>query len=129
MQRKTRRSADKRLREQRLIAEMIALYCRKRHTPGSPACGEGAVQAQPALCPACAELVAYAQRRSERCPRMAEKTFCSACPHPCYAPAMRERVREVMRYAGPRMLMRHPVMTIRHGMETARQKWAQRAAA
>ena len=36
------------------------------------------------------------------------------CPVHCYEAAMRERVRQVMRYAGPRMLLRHPILALLH---------------
>ena len=42
------------------------------------------------------------------------KPTCAKCPIHCYKPAMREQIRDVMRYAGPRMLKRHPVLAIRH---------------
>ncbi len=54
---------DKREREKRLVSQMIALYCQKKH--GS----EGG------LCPECAELSHYAAERSEQCPCMETKTF------------------------------------------------------
>ncbi len=97
----------KREREKRMVGEMIALWCRAKHgTRG----GE--------LCPECAELAAYARRRSDRCPFMEEKTFCSNCRVHCYRPAMREKIREVMRFAGPRMIFHHPVAALRHVYET-----------
>ena len=37
-----------------------------------------------------------------------------ACPVHCYETTMRERVRQVMRYAGPRALLRHPVLVLLH---------------
>ena len=95
--------AAKREREKRMVSEMIELFCRKNH--GCRADG---------LCPACAELEAYARARSEKCPFMEGKTFCSNCRVHCYKPEMRERVRSVMRYAGPRMITAHPVAAIRH---------------
>ncbi|SCJ34167.1 Nitrous oxide-stimulated promoter [uncultured Flavonifractor sp.] len=100
----------KRQREKAMVNEMIALYCRKKHgTRG-------------ALCPDCAALAAYAQQRSDRCPFMATKTFCSNCKVHCYKPEMREKIRDVMRFSGPRMLFVHPVAAIRHVMETKREK-------
>lgn len=96
----------KRLREQAVVTEMIATYCRGNHGTGGK------------LCPACAELATYAARRVERCPYMATKTFCSRCEVHCYAPEMRGRIRQVMRYAGPRMLIRHPLMTVHHALDT-----------
>ena len=42
-----------------------------------------------------------------------DKPTCANCKVHCYSEAMRERVRDVMRYAGPRMLWRHPVLADR----------------
>lgn len=105
------RVASKREREKRMVSEMIALYCRKRHgTRG----GE--------LCPECAELAEYARSRSDRCPFMETKTFCSNCRVHCYKPEMREKIREVMRFSGPRMIFHHPVAAVRHVIETKAEK-------
>ena len=99
----------KREREKEVVSLMISLYCRKNH--GSKT-----------LCPACAELERYARTRSDRCPFMETKTFCSACKVHCYRPAMREKIRAVMRWAGPRMLPVHPVLSIRHVAVTLKSK-------
>ena len=107
----TARVAAKREREKRMVSEMIALYCRKRH--GTRA-GE--------LCPECAELAEYARKRSDRCPFMETKTFCSNCRVHCYKPEMREKIREVMRFSGPRMIFHHPVAAVRHVIETKAEK-------
>ncbi|MDO4354921.1 MAG: nitrous oxide-stimulated promoter family protein [Clostridia bacterium] len=101
---------DKRQREKEVVSEMIALYCRKRH------------HTRGALCASCAELEAYARARSDRCPFMETKTFCSNCRVHCYRPEMRERIRQVMRFSGPRMLFVHPAMALSHGIETMREK-------
>lgn len=53
---------------------------------------------------------------------MEVKTFCSNCPVHCYRPEMRERIRQVMRDSGPRMLFHHPAAAIRHLVETRREK-------
>lgn len=100
----------KRQREKDMVNDMIALYCRKKHG------------ARDGLCPACAALAAYAEQRSDRCPFMETKTFCSNCSVHCYKPEMREKIREVMRFSGPRMLFVHPVAAIRHVVETRREK-------
>ena len=98
--------ARKRADEIRLVSEMVSLYCRgHRHASKAP-------------CPDCAELIDYCTTRINRCPREKEKTFCSACPHPCYRPDMRERIREVMRWSGPRMLFVHPTIAVRHLAES-----------
>lgn len=99
----------KREREKRLVSQMIALYCRKKHGGRS-------------LCPSCAALDAYARQRSSRCPVMETKTFCSNCRVHCYEPEMREKIREVMRFSGPRMIVYHPVTVVRHVIETKKEK-------
>ena len=60
------------------------------------------------------ELKAYACRRLERCRWQEAKPACKRCPTHCYAPAMRQKIREVMRWTGPRMLLYAPVAAIRH---------------
>lgn len=47
---------------------------------------------------------------------------CSQCRVHCYAPAQRQAIKDVMRYAGPRMLLSHPVMTVCHGIDTLRAR-------
>ena len=102
---------DKREREKALVSQMIALYCRKQHHTKK---GE--------LCPDCAALDAYARSRSEHCPFMENKTFCSNCRVHCYKPDMREQIRIVMRFSGPRMIFHHPVLAVRHVIESKREK-------
>ena len=103
--------AEKRDGEKLLVSEMIALYCRKNHhtTKGN-------------LCPRCQTLSDYALQRIKHCPIMETKTFCSACPVHCYRPEMREQIRVVMRWSGPRMLFVHPVLALRHLKETKLKK-------
>ena len=94
--------AKRRKRERKTIEAMIALYCRKQHGSNG------------ALCEECATLADYARQRLEKCPFGDEKPTCVKCPIHCYKPACRAQVQEVMRYAGPRLLLRRPVLTIRH---------------
>ena len=102
---------SKREREKRMVSEMIALYCRRQH--GTKKGG---------LCPECEELAAYARQRSDRCPFMETKTFCSNCKVHCYRPDMREKIRIVMRFSGPRMMFHHPIAAIRHVVSTKAEK-------
>ena len=69
-----------------------------------------------------AELLAYARARLSRCPYQEGKTTCARCPVHCYRPAMRARIRRVMRYAGPRMLTRHPLLALRHLIDGLRKE-------
>lgn len=101
---------SKREREKATVSEMIALYCRKQHKTNH------------GLCKECEELNAYARLRSDKCPFMETKTFCSNCKVHCYKPQMREKIRQVMRFSGPRMIFTHPIMAIRHVIESKREK-------
>lgn len=102
-------SAGARLaRERRTIKAMIALYCRDHH------------HHERRLCDACAGLAAYADKRLDLCPYGPDKPTCFNCPVHCYQPRMRETVKDVMRYAGPRMMKRHPVLAVRHLLDGRR---------
>ena len=104
-------NADKkREREKKTVALMIRLYCRKKHGTKRE------------LCPECRKLEDYAALRSDKCPFMESKTFCSNCKVHCYKPEMREKIRTVMRFSGPRMLFHHPIMAVRHVIESKREK-------
>ena len=74
------------------------------------------------LCPDCEELLKYAKLRREKCPHGDNKPFCSNCRIHCYKPDMKEKIRLVMRYSGPRMMTDHPVVAIKHLIETKKEK-------
>ena len=101
---------SKREREKQLVSEMIHLYCHKNH------------HSKKGLCPDCDTLNTYANQRSDSCPFMAAKTFCSNCKVHCYKADMREQIRIVMRFSAPRMLLIHPITVIRHMIETIKEK-------
>lgn len=97
-------------REKKTISVMIELYCRDRHD------GRGGT-----LCDDCSELRDYAMQRIDKCPFCLSKPTCVNCPIHCYQPDVRERVRTVMRYSGPRMLGRHPVLAVLHKLDGLRK--------
>lgn len=88
-------------REKDTLKKMVALYCRGKHKNKS-------------LCHDCQELIAYANFRLDHCKFGGAKPTCEKCPIHCYKPTMRQRVRDVMRFAGPRMIIYHPVDAVRH---------------
>ena len=88
--------------EKSTISLMVGLYCQDKHGQKHGVCGE------------CKELEAYAHQKLEHCQFLPEKPVCAKCPVHCYKPQYRQQVREVMRYAGPRMLTRAPGAAIRH---------------
>ena len=92
---------DRLERERRTIEAMIDVYCQGVHRG-------------PGRCDDCQGLVSYAERRIERCPFHVDKPPCAKCPIHCYQPRIREQVKQVMRYSGPRMMLRHPLFALRH---------------
>ena len=97
----------RRARELETLGSMIRMYCDHHHRGGR-------------LCVECTELAKHACRRLERCVFGDVKPTCSNCVVHCYRADMRERVRDVMRWAGPRLLLRHPVLAIRHMIDGRR---------
>ncbi|GAB6167187.1 hypothetical protein JCM19992_31870 [Thermostilla marina] len=102
-------------REKKTVQAMIRLYCRDHHRSSNESAAGN-------LCDACAELLEYAFCRIDRCPFGGEKPTCANCPIHCYRPQMRESIRAVMRYAGPRMLGRHPYLALMHLLVDGRRR-------
>lgn len=98
--------------EKRTIDAMLGIYCRDLHGSQS--------EARAGLCAACARLQDYAHRRLDTCPFQEEKPVCNRCEVHCYSQSMREQVRQVMRYAGPRMPLRHPWLAFLHLLDKLR---------
>ena len=96
-------------RERKTLRAMVHIACEGRH------------RTEDELCSACSELLRYALRRLEKCPFQETKPTCAKCPIHCYRPAMREEIRAVMRYAGPRMMVRRPLLALSHVIDGLRQ--------
>ena len=102
--------AGKRLaRERRTMAAMMAIYCRDHHGHRGRICSD------------CAQLLGYADQRLANCPFGEDKPACNLCQVHCYSATQRERVKVVMRYAGPRMLWRHPLLSLYHLLDKRRE--------
>ena len=98
------KTSEKRIKRERETVEiMIGIYCHHHHGRH----GKG-------LCPECSELLKYVDARLSHCPHGANKPTCRMCPIHCYSKDMRERIVEIMRYSGPRMLFLHPLTALRH---------------
>lgn len=87
-------------REKAIIKKMIKIYC-KSH------CNDP-------LCQECQELLDYAYKRIDKCPFIETKTFCSRCKIKCYDKKMQEKIKQVMKYSGKRMLFYDPILAIKH---------------
>lgn len=88
-------------REKATVSAMIRYYCRKNHSEKN-------------LCSECSKLNDYAIIRLQKCKFGNEKPSCKACSVHCYAMENREKIREVMMFSGPAMLLKHPILTFYH---------------
>ena len=105
----TDKRVERRTRELKTIEAMVRMYCRGHHgASGTPLCAD------------CGALFDYASRRLDRCVFGDAKPTCANCLVHCYSAVMRERVRSVMRWAGPRMIFRHPVLALFHKLDGRR---------
>ncbi len=110
----------KRQREKDIISLMMRIYC----------CGNKHIdiknrfvsKADAELCDDCSQLLKYAIDRTYKCPFIETKTFCSNCKLHCYQKHESEKIKKVMRYAGPRLLLYHPIPVIKHWIESKKEK-------
>jgi hypothetical protein len=123
-------------RDTRLLGDFTALYCRANHAGAvrTPLESDGARcgvyrRKVPVVCAECADLLRYSERRRAFCP-LDPKPFCTACETHCYTPEKAEEMRVVMRYSGPRSLLRgHAIEGLKHARAVRRHKAAARRAA
>jgi hypothetical protein len=93
-------------REKKTIDKMVQVYCKGRHeNKGDQLCAE------------CNEFLSYAFMRLDKCPFQEEKSTCGKCLVHCYQPQMKEKVKKIMRYSGPRLLLRSPGLALHHAFD------------
>ncbi|MFW9850676.1 MAG: nitrous oxide-stimulated promoter family protein [Candidatus Thorarchaeota archaeon] len=90
-------------KEKKTVSKMIGLYCEKKHH-----------SQKGILCDDCSELQDYAFHRLSHCRYGEEKPTCRKCETHCYKPEMRQKIKAVMRFSGPRLVIRAPVDWIKH---------------
>ena len=93
-------------REKQTVEAMIRLFCRDKHDSK----GE--------LCANCLELLNYSLKRLDSCKFGSHKPACGNCTLHCYLPARRQEIVKVMRYSGPKMLLKHPVLAFGHILDS-----------
>lgn len=91
------------------MEKMVGIYCAHHHD-----------ELDEAPCAECQDFLVYAERRLQKCPYGQAKPTCARCPIHCYKREQRERARVVMRYAGPRMVWRHPLLSLMHVFDKLR---------
>ena len=92
-------------REKKTIKLMIDIYCKKKNGNKNRE-----------LCNECQELLEYANKRLSFCKFGENKSTCSRCPIHCYKKDMKIKVKEVMRFSGPRLIIYNPIELIRHAL-------------
>jgi predicted amidophosphoribosyltransferase len=92
-------------REKKTIKTMVSIYCKAKHKTKNE------------LCPECNQFFEYAKIRLDNCPFQENKTTCGKCRIHCYKPDMRDKVKAIMRYSGPRMLLHHPGLAMHHAID------------
>ncbi len=95
-------------RESIIVQNMIRMYCHANHNSVG------------ILCADCLQLSAYSEKRLLSCMYGETKPVCKQCPVHCYSPKMREQMRLVMCWSGPRMIFRRPLFSIMHFLD----KWS-----
>lgn len=90
-------------RETKTISAMLTLYCKNHHK-----------DYETGICDDCKEIQEYALKRLQNCPFIENKPTCANCLVHCYNKEMQNKVRQIMRYSGPRLLFFHPILAIRH---------------
>ena len=107
------------INDSEILAEFINIYCTDRHPDAvkSPVAAGGEVGDYLAgcgffLCEECRRLLLHAVSKRAICP-YDPKPSCKKCDTHCYAPGYREKIREVMRYSGMRLIMKGRLGLIR----------------
>ncbi len=99
---KTPKLSGKLNKELATVSAMLKIYCITHHKSDNTPCS------------ICKQLEQYARMRLDRCPYGEDKPTCNQCPIHCYKPEPKQMMQQVMRYSGPRMLLSHPILALRH---------------
>ncbi|MBF0498825.1 MAG: nitrous oxide-stimulated promoter family protein [Candidatus Riflebacteria bacterium] len=113
---------DRLTREYRTIAAMIQIYCDHGHNRPETCQDKPSHEKNSRLCKTCFELKNIARTRLSRCPFGSDKPTCANCKIHCYSVESRKAVREVMRFAGPRLLFVRPLLALMHIIDGIRHR-------
>ena len=80
---------------------MIKIYCNEVHQKHLDDCDE------------CNKLFEYAVLKINNCPQKI-KPKCVNCKIHCYHKKNQEKIKIIMRYSGPKMIWKHPILTLKH---------------
>lgn len=89
-------------KDRKTLEAIGRIYCAAHH--------EDAKKDEAGLCASCRETVERTFERASACP-FGHEGNCQDCEVHCQRGDAQRRIREMMRYAAPRMTVRHPLMT------------------
>ena len=96
--------------EKKTISAMINMYCRAFHSSKASPCFE------------CKEVKDYAYFRLDRCIYAANKPTCNKCKVQCWEVAYKDRIINIMRFSGPRLIFTHPILAFMHIVDSIKSK-------
>ncbi len=95
-------------REILTVDHMIGIFCTGSHDGEEGPCNH------------CRQLLEQVKKAVDLCPYKEDKPVCGRCATYCYDPAVAQQLHSVMHYAGPRMMVRHPVLAFLHLVDALR---------
>jgi len=95
------------------VKSMISMYCKVHH--------RAEIEPGQSICKSCLKLEIYAINKLEKCLYGINKPNCSKCPVHCYSEEMRNKIQVAMRYSGPRMIYKHPILSVFYIFNSARE--------
>lgn len=97
-------------KQKKTIELMVKLYCKKNHGTENDVCAE------------CREILDYAMVRVSNCRYGENKPNCGDCKTCCYKKDMKNKMINIMKYSGPRLLIHNPKVAIEHIIDKFRYK-------
>ncbi len=87
--------------EKKVFKKMVLIYCKNKHQKNTP-------------CSECREIIEYGIEKIDNCFYAEKKPFCSKCSIHCYNKNMQKKVKDIMRFSGPRIIFYHPFISLKH---------------
>ena len=97
------------------IKKTFGVYCHKHHNTSGDK-----------LCPKCTALLATVMTKINRCPYGITKPICDRCEIMCFGPKQNKEFMTIMSSSSKGMLLRHPMMSLKHKMASFSVDYAKR---
>lgn len=98
-------------RDLRTLQAIGSIYCAAHHVD-APKNPHG-------MCAECAATIAFTHDRASNCPN-GHTGNCADCAIKCNRGEQQQRIKAIMKYAAPRMLFKHPLMTLEYALKKLR---------